>query len=135
MNVILKSMLFPLFWTGAGAVTIGTNVYVLEGYWKSLTLEFQNAILAHEAVHVRQETQIGLTKFLFRYIFSRKFRFFSELEAYAEEARYWIRLGIPKQFMITISAVALSSNLYRASSYSKAVAYLTEALNDQTDRI
>jgi len=126
MNVILRSKLFPLFWTGATAVTIRDMIYVRRDYWSWLPVDSQRALITHELVHVRQEGQEGAVRFFFKYIFQRSFRFKMELEAYTAEAQFWINQGVPKQYAVLIMARTLSSSLYRVSSYGGALLHLWE---------
>jgi len=50
--------------------------------WIVLIKKGQEKILAHEMVHVRQQKQIGLVKYLFKYLTNSDFRVAIEYEAY-----------------------------------------------------
>ena len=39
-------------------------------------------LLAHEMVHIKQQKREGVLKYLFKYVFSRDFRYKVEFEAY-----------------------------------------------------
>lgn len=53
-------------------------------------------LLEHEKVHVRQFWTKGLVVHSMRYVFSKKYRFACEVEAYAEQAKWYADDRRPK---------------------------------------
>jgi hypothetical protein len=51
----------PFLHRGTIAITLGRRIYVSEGH-------VSDALLRHERVHVRQTCELGLCRFLWRYI-------------------------------------------------------------------
>lgn len=114
---------FPTFITGAKATTIGTYVIVKRGWWKSKTPAERANLIGHEMVHIGQYLQHGVMKYVFKYLFSKRFRYEMELEAYCLANLQNIqRDGYPKWKAENIVARDLSSGMYcRMVSYEQAI--------------
>jgi hypothetical protein len=68
------------------------------------------AHLAHEQTHLRRQKEMGLIRFIFKYLTSPQFRFYEELEAIKEQIKVYKEHNI--QFDIEKSAKSLSGHLY-----------------------
>lgn len=130
MKIRLKKKCFPLFWLGASGVTIGKVIYVREDVWNRMDMRRRAGFLAHEAVHVRQEEEVGVIKFLWKYITSKTYRFQVEVEAYAVEAQSLIDQGMKREIVLAVCAKSLSSSMYGVGSYTKALAAITEFMGN-----
>jgi hypothetical protein len=124
MKKIFLSKWCPLFWLGACAVTIAPWVFIHKKYWDELPPQGREVLIEHEGVHVNQQIRMGVVKWIFKYFCSRSFRFNQELEAMATEVDFWIDFGTPKICAVLLIAEKLSSRLYKASSYGRAMAWL-----------
>lgn len=63
------------------SVTIAPNIYLSD---KAYDDPYERAMtVAHEEVHIRQQTDMGLTKWMLRYFTDGAFRLDQEAEAYA----------------------------------------------------
>jgi len=102
----------PLFWFGAGAITLGQHILFKNSYYEKLNRSDLVVIIVHEKVHSRQQNQIGWIWF-FKYIFSSKFRLSQEIEAYAEQLLFYIQ-NTEKSLASLISRMAkqLSGRTY-----------------------
>lgn len=58
----VRVVLVPRLTHGVAAMTLGRYVFVRRGH------ERDRALLAHELVHVRQWRELGVVRFLFRYL-------------------------------------------------------------------
>jgi len=50
--------------------------------WVIFYIRIDNRLLAHEMVHVQQQTEMGLCVYLWHYIWDKEFRYDVEFEAY-----------------------------------------------------
>lgn len=109
-------------------VTISPNVYhpkgVNPGLWP--------AIIEHETAHIWQQARYGLLRFLWRYIWSRQFRYDMEIEACRAELQ---ALPIDQRSRAAhLNAYALSTGYTgldfknAATSYSRAYDDITRGL-------
>ena len=121
-----------LFWLPTGfSITLSPNVYVpanhLEGGYETTLMN----ILVHENVHLHQQT-LGKSKFYWKYITSRSFRYACELEAYTTQYQYYMtqkNYSYNMDSIIENTATMLSSsNYFWCVSKAKALNDLTIAL-------
>ena len=75
-----------LFRFGAIAVTIYPSIYINRDKYNKLRWQRKAALFEHENLHWTQQRLAGKIWFL-KYIFSKKFRFSQEVEAYLAEYR------------------------------------------------
>lgn len=130
MKLVFNSKYFILFWLGATGITWNKVVHVRRDLWGEMGFQERGVFCKHEAVHVKQQEEIGWYKFAWKYATSKQFRFQTELEAYTASAQYWVDNGTPKWCAVFIFADILSSKLYKCSSYSKALAYLNATVTE-----
>lgn len=83
MKVIRCSKYWPLFWFGAGAITLGKYVFMRKDLF--LREIIYSAVVAHEAIHVQQQSKEFLLWWLTKYAILPSFRRKMELEAYGTE--------------------------------------------------
>ena len=82
---MLKQHPWWLFWLPSRFwITLSPNIY----YPKGENPNYYPAIIAHESVHLKQQSSGNLLKWYLKYVFSRKFRLQMEAEAYAVEVKY-----------------------------------------------
>lgn len=110
--VVVKERPWWLFWLLPGfRITLSPYVYVPKEVLSSPVDLMDTCV--HEQVHLQQQST-GKWKFYMRYIFSRKFRYASELAAYTTEFQHYIdqrRDGNIRQ-LIEQAATNLSSFPY-----------------------
>jgi hypothetical protein len=72
----------PFLMKGVVAITLGKNIWLRKG----MEEEAREHVLVHERVHVRQQAELGVLRFLVRYLFeyfrNRLVRRMSAAEAY-----------------------------------------------------
>ena len=71
---------FGIDWNKGIIITYGDTVYC--------SVELENHLIAHEEVHVRQQTEYGVEAWWERYLIDPEFRLDQELEAYRAQAKY-----------------------------------------------
>lgn len=112
----IKSKYNPLFWFGAGAVTLSPKIYIKKSYYKSLNKIGKKALLVHEKVHCKQQVAYKSKKaWLFRYVTNKKFRLEQELEAYKKERTYYKKKGFHYSKINIAKALSSSSYFYMCS--------------------
>ena len=102
-------------------VTISPNIY----YPSSLDPNQYPTIIEHEKIHIAQQDQMGLLKWLYKYFTSKPFRFDQEVAAFRVEL-----LCMPladRQFRINEVAGWLSGSMYsRCCTFDEAVVALSK---------
>lgn len=115
-----------LFFFGANALALKNRIYVKESYWKKLIPHLQQAIVIHEMTHILQQDK-GFFWWLMKYIFSKKFRFKEEVQAYGAELTYRLSQGELKlRLMYAFSDEMSGRTYFNMISFDKAY----EALED-----
>lgn len=113
MIVKFISKYWPLFWFGAAAILIKNTLYVRKKYKSVVSTDKFTILITHEKVHFEQQ-KCGWLKWTFKYIFSSKFRYSQELEAYKSEIKMAITLNKKYKNSIYLDGIAkaMSSRVY-----------------------
>lgn len=119
-----------LRWTDKGTfITLRTiycppEAYDLPDAWRH--------VIAHEAVHVRQQQELGLTRFLWRWLTNRKQRLALEAEGYAAQVCAIRRLRGPiagtEEHLWAAERLASSSYLHAARSVTEGLDAIASAI-------
>jgi len=105
---------------GVGRVTIDLNKYILmeKEYTDSASVKELEATFVHEKVHEQRikDTFFGVMNWYLKYIFSKKFRFEEEAQAYAKEIIFLNPYKNKSKFETYIDYFAnvMASNTYKA---------------------
>lgn len=104
--------------------TYGNQLFVPSG--KDVTKD--KPLMKHEAVHARQQTELGIEKWWDRFLVDPMFRMSQELEAYREQYRAMGNLPISKRVgYLNHIARDLSGEMYgNIMSFNEAVTVITE---------
>ena len=84
-EVTFTSYPWWLFWLASGyTITLSPKIYTDSSYFGTEQSKIDDLVFTaeHEIIHVRQQIAVGRWKFFFKYLFSRSFRYNSELPAY-----------------------------------------------------
>ena len=94
MNIIIKEWYWNLtIFAGCNNnTTIGQTIYV-ESDWSSLEQWQKDQLIAHESIHIKQQAQVGIIKFMLLYflclpLFWNQWRWKWEYQAYKEGSRW-----------------------------------------------
>lgn len=100
-------------WLGKNtALAIYPNVYLPQGIYKKLLIDdpICYSFLLHEQEHIKRQKELGIIKWLLKYIFSQKFRFEEEMLADVQRIKYLNSKGV--KFDINKRAKELSGWIY-----------------------
>lgn len=85
-KVIIKSRPWHMIWLLPGfTITLSPYVYTPANNFTEERKVNLFYVAVHEAVHLRQQKEVGKWKFYWKYLTNRSFRYQMEFEAYLEE--------------------------------------------------
>lgn len=106
MIKVIKAKTMKRF-TSALAVAVYPNIYVREGW------QYTGWLIEHEKVHLKEQKEKGVLRWLFRYAVDKNFRYWAEIRAYkisillgleVDKAARWMvnnyRLNVTKEQVI-----------------------------------
>ena len=106
---------FIKWFMNPAAVSLYPWLIVIEGYEK------HEWLIKHEEGHLAEQERDGTLRWVFKYLFSKKFRYHVELEAHAVSVKY----GYP----LAKAARDLSSNYGLKLSYREAEKEIQDAIH------
>jgi hypothetical protein len=109
-----------LFWTGADTCQTIGNIYCPDFVFRNQA-SFQH-LLAHEAVHAREQEALGVARWLAKWAFSRSFRLHAEARGYAAQIALF-----PADLDFACRALTSSLTLWAAKDRDQALAALRKA--------
>ena len=121
---------FPPFWFGAIATTVSPFVFINKKWLDQAHPEEVYVLKQHETVHILQQKQHGLLRFLWRYVTSKEYRFIVEYYAYLYDLKHLIDdLEYDNYTAAGMIATVMSSATYgNMCTYEYAYEYLRAAI-------
>lgn len=115
-NLKVKPFILKLIIPNPTWVTIYPNIYA--PFVPNITTPtVWKAIVEHELVHIRQQKEMGLLKWLFKYLSNKKFRLDQEVEAFIQQLKFE-PVGHHER-LINMFAADLSGKPYHKAASSK----------------
>jgi len=112
---MLKERTWWLFWLGENTwITLSPNIY----YPKGIDVNRYPHVIAHEKVHIRQQSQGSYLGWMWKYLTSKSFRLQQEAEAYGIQIRFERENNIQTNTLEN-AAINLSGEMYRYAAASK----------------